>query len=58
MTPAGRRNNSRKISSFINGADGVVGTDLDLMLRSNGIKTNVIGGVATAADNAAIWSGK
>ena len=27
--------------------DGFVGTDLDLMLRSNGIKTILIGGVAT-----------
>jgi nicotinamidase-related amidase len=27
--------------------DGFVGTDLDLMLRSNGIKTLLIGGVAT-----------
>ena len=27
--------------------DGFVGTDLDLILRSNGIKTLVIGGVAT-----------
>ena len=27
--------------------DGFIGTDLDLMLRSNGIKTLVIGGVAT-----------
>ena len=27
--------------------DGFIGTDLDLMLRSNGIKTILIGGVAT-----------
>jgi nicotinamidase-related amidase len=27
--------------------DGFVGTDFDLMLRSNGIKTIIIGGVAT-----------
>lgn len=27
--------------------DGFVGTDFDLMLRSNGIRTILIGGVAT-----------